>query len=444
MSNERNNLYASRLSEMLQAETVSVDGQTDKTKFYRFHELLRKLFPNLFSACVFEEFDGSVMLRWTGSDKKKSPIMLMNHHDVVEATGEWKYPPFSGTVADGKIWGRGALDTKGGLFGMLMAADELIAEGFVPERDVYFVSTCTEETGGEGAKAIVKALKERGIRLAMTLDEGGMMVREPIGGAKGVFAMIGVGEKGCADLKFIARSNGGHASAPEKNTPMVRLGKFMAAAEEKKIFKAELSDTVAEMFRGISTGMKGALKIVLGHPRFFSPILTRAIPGISATAGAMLKTTVAFTMAGGSEGANVIPREAWVIGNMRYSHHQGKEASIKAITELAAKYGVDTVILDGGVPSGITDRKGAAFKLTAETVSEIFPDVKSVPYVMTGASDSRFFSEICDQCIRFTPFIIDNEQLESVHGANENVDTSALAPAVDFYKEIIRKAQNRI
>lgn len=425
---------------MIQCETVSSADRQDKTKFYRFHELLRQLFPSLFSVCSFEDFDGSILLIWKGSSPDSQPIMLMNHHDVVEASGDWRYPPFSGEIADGRLFGRGTLDTKGGLWAMLQAADELAAEGFVPERDVYFVSSCNEETSGAGADAISSALAERGIRFFMVLDEGGMIINEPIGGAKGSFAMIGVGEKGCADLKFIARSAGGHASTPPKDTPLVRLGKFMAAAEKKNLFRAELSPTVCAMFRAISGSMSGALKPILGHPKLLSPILCRVMPSVSSAAGAMLKTTVAFTMASGSEGTNVLPQEAWVIGNMRYSHHQGAESSIAEIAALAEKFGIETVVTDRGVDSPLSDYKSEAFKLVQSAVRAVYPTVKTSPYVMTGASDCRYMSRVSDNCLRFTPFIIDDAQLESVHGIDENITLDTLAPAVDFYRYIITEA----
>ena len=436
MSDTRTNSYAQRLSKLIQAETVSSDAKGDRTKFYQFHGLLREMFPRLFDVCEFEDFDGSILLRWQGKSSEH-PVMLMNHHDVVEAPGEWKYPPFSGTVAEGRIWGRGTLDNKGGLWAMLQAAEELAAEGFTPRCDVYFVSTCMEECDGSGADSISSALAERGIRFSMVLDEGGMILQEPIGGAKGTYAMVGLGEKGCADLKFIARSSGGHASTPEKDTPLVRLGKFMAEVDQGKIFQAELSPTVRAMFSEVAKSMSGYMKLVLGHPRLFSPLLVRVIPAVSNVAAAMLKTTVAFTMASGSEGANVLPQEAWVMGNMRYSHHQGGKASIEAITKLAEKYDIETVVLDPGFDSPLSDHRSEAFALVERAVAEVFPGVRTSPYVMTGASDCRYMSRVSENCLRFAPFLIDGKQMESIHGINENLELSALAPAVDFYRYIL-------
>lgn len=437
---ERSRLYAEGLARLIRCETISAAEDKTREKFHRFHELLRSEFPLLFEKAEQESFDGSLLLRWKGAGQRE-PIMFMNHHDVVEATGDWSHGPFAGEIADGKLWGRGTLDTKGGLYCMLRAAEELIAEGFEPACDVYFFSTCTEETTGEGARLIAAALKERGIRFRFTLDEGGMILTEPISGAKGTYAIVGLGEKGCADLRFIARSTGGHASTPGKDTPLVRLGKFMAAAEKADIFPSHISPVVHEMFSRLSGSMSGVLKTALGHSRTLSPLLKKIVPAVSPIAGAMFRTTLAFTMAQGSAGANVLPQEAWVIGNMRYSHHQGSAGSIEAVRRLAAKYNVETEVLDAGVDSPLGSCESEGFKLTERAVRTVFPGVETAPYLMTAASDSRFLDESISPCaLRFTPFHISDEQLASIHGIDENVDIAVLPGAVDFYRYMIKEA----
>lgn len=438
MANTRNEKYAVELAELIRAETISEAGKKNEEKFKAFHEKLFNMFPRLFAEAETECFDGSLLIRWKGKGGRE-PILLMSHYDVVEAPGEWTHPPFSGEIDGGKLWGRGTLDTKGSLWAMLRAADELASEGFVPDRDVYFETACNEETDGSGADMITAALRERGIRFFMTLDEGGMMMYDPIGGADGVFAMVGVGEKGCADLKFIARSAGGHASTPGKNTPLVRLGKFMAAAERSGIFEVRLPPVVEEMLRRMAPYMHGPLKAVFRNAGILKPLLCKVMPLVSPTAGAMLRTTLAFTMSRGSDGTNVLPQEAYIIGNMRFSHHQGGKDSIEKITALAKKFDIETQVLDAGFESPVSDYNGEAFKLIERAAAEVFPGTVPVPYIMTGASDSRFFSRVCDNCIRFAPFMIDQHQLDSIHGVDENVDIDTLAPAVDFYKYIIRE-----
>lgn len=429
--------YAKKLSALLQVETISQMAPVqDLPKFRNFHHVLRDMFPNLFQICEFEDFDGSILLRWPSASSLE-PIMFMNHHDVVEAGGQWEHDPFGGCIENGRVHGRGAIDTKGGLFAMLQAAEELAAEGFVPSRDIYFESSCTEETTGLGADTISKTLQERGLRFYMILDEGGMILYDPIGGADGTFAMIGVGEKGCADLKFVAHSNGGHASTPGKDTPLVRLGAFMKACDNSSIFQVEMSDTIKEMFARMAPTMKGATGFLLGHSNIFSPILKKVLPSISPTAGALLKTTLAFTMAQGSDGTNVLPQEAWVIGNMRFSHHQGGPRSIEAVKQLAKKYDIEVEVLDEGFQSPLAHFDKEPFKLVEEAVKHCFPNVLTAPYIMTGASDARYFSRVCDECLRFVPFVIDDQQLSAIHGLNESVDISTLAPAVDCYRYIM-------
>lgn len=435
---ERSGIYAQRLSKIIQAETVSVKNQKEKEKFYRLHKLLRELFPNLFGVCTYEDYEGSFLLRWKGQTDN-DPILLMNHHDVVEASGKWKYPPFSGEIAEGKVWGRGTLDTKGGLYCMLQAADELAAEGFHPKQDIYFFSACTEESDSVGADKVSQKLQEKNIRFSMVLDEGGMILDEPVGGAKGTFAMIGLGEKGCADLRFVARSAGGHASLPGKNTPLVRLGKFMAAVEKRNLFTADMSPALCETFKKMATRMRQPLRFILGHPKFFKPLLLKVMPMVSPAAGAMVKTTLAFTMAGGSEGANVLPQEAWVVGNMRYSHHQGWEKSLAAVEKLAKKFDIEVEVMDPGFPSPLSSHTSDTYHLVEKAVTQVFPGVVPSPYLMNGASDSRFMSRVSDNCLRFVPFRITEEQLGSIHGIDENVDITSLPPAVDFYKYIMKE-----
>lgn len=435
---DRTAKYADSLSQMIKHETVSVNGQTDLTKFYRFHDLMRDLFPDIFRVCEFMEHEGSFIMRWPGKNAGQK-LLLMNHHDVVEATGDWKYPPFSGEIAEGKVWGRGAIDDKGELWAMFQAADELAKEGFVPEYDIWFESACTEEIDGSGADWLSQYVADQGLRFDLVLDEGGMILDEPISGAKGTFAVIGVGEKGCADIKFTARSAGGHASAPGKNTPLVRLGKFMAAIDRNDIFKAELSDVTCEMLRRLAPTMSGIQAKFMGNPEKYRGILARVMRSLSPIAASLISTTLAFTVAKGSGGNNVLPEEAYIIGNMRFSHHQPLEESLKEVRRYARRYDIEIEVLDPGFSSAISDFRSDGFKLVERAVEEIFPGVLTIPYLMTGASDARYMSRVSDCCLRFAPFKISDEQLSSMHAINESVDLSCLVPAVEFYKYIIRE-----
>jgi len=432
--------YGKRLAEMIRQETVSSRFEPDRTKFLDFHKKLEELFPNIHRTCEKHVFNGSLLFKWSGKGTHE-PILLMSHHDVVEANGKWEHEPFSGDIDEqGRVWGRGTVDTKASLFCLLTAVEELIAEGFEPECDVYLASSCTEEWSGEGAPLTVQYLKEQGVKLALLMDEGGMIIEEPIAGVKGTYGMVGVLEKGYGDLRFTARGKGGHASAPGKNTPLVRLGKFMAEAERHSPFRNEFNPTVKEMFRRTAPNMKFGMKVIFANMWLFEPLLKKLLPSISPAAGAMLHTTLAFTMAKGADGLNVLPQEAYVTGNMRFIPHQSNEESIALISALAKKYDIETEVIYQDHPCPVVDYEGSAFHLVEEVMAELYPGVGVCPYVMTGGTDAKYYKEVSDNCLRFAPLYINGQQYSSIHGLNENICRGALPKGVDFYKKIIRKS----
>ena len=128
--------YGQRLAEMVRCETISSRDRQDVTKFETFHSVLAELFPNVHAACEKQVFDGSLLFKWAGRGQA-DPIILMSHQDVVEAGGSWQHEPFSGHIdEDGRVWGRGTVDTKASLFCIFTALEELIESGFVPAGDV--------------------------------------------------------------------------------------------------------------------------------------------------------------------------------------------------------------------------------------------------------------------------------------------------------------------
>ncbi len=441
---ERIAAYGEKLSRMVRYETVSYRDAPDVEKFRGFHALLAELFPRVFAELEKIEIDGNLMMKWKGTDDTLAPIMIISHQDVVPAEGEWTHDPFSGEIVDGKLYGRGAGDIKNGVFSFYQAVEELLAEGYRPRCDVYLGSSCTEEIGGDGAPKMCRWLQERNIRLFMLCDEGGSIIEDPIAGVKGSFAAIGIFEKGYGDMRFIARSNGGHSSTPPRNTPIARLAKFEAEVERRSPFKVRFSEAVDGMFRNLAPYASSfGLKLVMVNLPLLRPLVKKLLPMISAEAAAMLQTTIAFTMQKGSDGYNVIPQEAWVTGNLRYIPHQGREESNRIITELAAKYDIETEWVTGNDYSRSLDLNGEPYRMTLACIGKIFPQLGVMPYVVTGGTDSRFFDPVCDACVRFTPTAVDADQLGRMHGIDENISVNVLPGAVDYYKCLIRMQEER-
>ena len=438
---ERAQQYAETLSKLVQCETVSEKDQVSRRKFQAFHKLLREQFPLVHKAATRTVLNGSLIYKIPGLDGGVgAPILIMSHHDVVPAEGEWKYPPFSGEIAEGSVWGRGTVDTKGSLFCFMQAVEELLAEGWKPECDVYLASSCTEEWGGDGAPAIAAWLKEQGVHLGLLLDEGGMIMDSPMAGVKGRYAMVGVVEKGYADVKFTANAAGGHASAPGPNTALVQLARFICKTDRHSPFQARFSPTLREMFQRLAPNMSFGMRMLLGNLWLFEPLLCFLLPRVNPLAGAMMRTTCAFTMAEGSPAYNVLPQQAWVTANMRCMPHQGTDESIEIIRAAAKKCGLDTEVLKADPACAEVDFKGDAFRLLEETMGKIYPGYGVAPYIMTGGTDARFYmyEGVVENALRFAPLEINKQQYASIHAANENLSILALPPAVDFYQELLR------
>ena len=434
---ERELVYSEKLSEMVKYETVSYRDVDQREKFLGFHRVLENLFPLVHSRLEKTEIEGNLLFFWKGKSSER-PVVLMSHQDVVPAEGEWIHAPFSGDIAEGKVWGRGSGDIKCDVMGFFQAVEELIAEGYEPEQDVYLSSSCTEEVGGAGCSKLVAELKRRNVRPYLVCDEGGAIVESPIKGIEGHFAMVGILEKGMGDLKLSARSNGGHSSYPPKNSPIARLSKFVCDFEKHQPMKVEFEPEVKKMFSSISVYGPFIYRLLFSNLWLFGPLLKKILPKISPEAAALLRTTVAFTMQSGSEASNVLPQEATLTVNLRYIPHQGPVESNALIAHMAEKYDIDMEVLRayGAMPPVSTDSD--AFRLVERVIEDVFPGLPVCPYVMTGGTDARFYQEICDACIRFAPVAFGPDQMKGMHGINENIDCSSLTGAVDFYKTVIR------
>ena len=435
-ADERAELYAGKLSRMVAFDTVSIPDTNQREKFLPFHALLAELFPTVHEKLEKIEIDGNLLFCWKGKSSER-PLVLMSHQDVVPAEGKWIHPPFSGDIADGKVWGRGASDTKCSVMGFFQAAEELLQEGYEPENDVYLSSSCTEEWAGDGCPKLVEELKRRGVRPFLVCDEGGGIITDPVGGIRGNFAMVGVFEKGKADVRLTARSEGGHASAPGKHTPAARLADFIHEFEHRNPFRRKMAPEVQALFEQLAPYAPFYMRMLFGNMWLFRPLLIRVLPMISAQAGAMLQTTIAFTMLSGSEAYNVLPQEAVLGANLRFIPHEGMEKSLKKVRKAARRHRLEMEVFHAVDASQSVDIHGEGFGLVKRVIEKTFPGLETCPYIMMGATDARNYEPIAEHVVRFAPVIYGPEQMKGMHGMNENITISCLPGAVDFYRNLI-------
>ena len=431
--------YAESFAKLIKIPTVT---GSDRQNFADFRKVLAQEFPEVYNVCDVILPGGAesdaLMFKWKGRSDEY-PLVLMAHQDVVPAVGgDWKYDPFGGVIAEGKIWGRGSMDCKSTLFCIMQSVNELIAEKVVPEQDVYLCFSDSEETSGPGAEHCRDWLTAHGVKPAVAVDEGGAIVEKAFPGMTKPFAMVGIIEKGYCDLKFIARSKGGHSSSPPSDTPLARLAAFVHYCETHRLFKRRMSQPARDMLKGLSDGLSGALKTVTKHVDFFAPLITKVLPALTPFGGALLGTTMTFTMAQGAAAPNVIPQEAYVVANLRFAPGDTADECIAKVRSIADRFGLETEVLISREHSPVVDVDSEGYVYFEQTLRKVFPDIGVAPYLIFGGTDCRTMQEITPCALRCTPCRLSAEQLATMHASNENVDVSAVAEGVVFFKEYIK------
>ncbi|MCK7484860.1 MAG: M20/M25/M40 family metallo-hydrolase [Bacillus subtilis] len=281
---------------MIRIPTIASREHPDERQFVVLQQVMQESFPNVAKKLKKTTFAGGSMIwRWQGSNPSLDPLVLMAHQDVVPASPEgWRHPPFDGVIDGDEIIGRGSMDTKNTLFGIFQAVEELLISGFVPEADVYLASSADEEVSGGGAEQTVAWLKRQGVRPALVLDEGGAIVSGVLPTASKALALLGVIEKGYVTVKFTARSNGGHASMPPKNTPIARLSAFVASVEQRFPLKTKMIPEVAALFQTAAPSMKFPYRLLFGNLWLFRGLVTFLLPRINPYGRAMLSDNHRF------------------------------------------------------------------------------------------------------------------------------------------------------
>lgn len=404
--------YAEGLARMVRCMTISEKGKSASPAFYEMKAVMMALFPSVFSTLEYFDFSGSMMLKWKGRDSL-NPVMLMAHQDVVGAGDGWSHDPFGGEIADGRVWGRGSLDTKCSLFAIFQAAEELIKENFVPAHDVYITSSCDEEVGGTGAHTIADYLKERGVRFSLILDEGGCLKRNLIPDCDMLFAAIGCGEKGSATLRLTARSIGGHAANASSDNPVLRLARFISYLDTGSVLGSFRSPTAEEMQRRIS--------------EFTGKAPENADDGVS----------VSYTIIQGSDSPSKVPEEAHVIINARFPDAYTPETLCEKISSLASPYSIEVKLENGRKASPVSSYESDSFRFLEKVVAKVYPEAIPVPFILGGGTDSRNYSEVSDDIYRFLPMIVEPDQQRRVHGIDENITIERLGELVSFFKTLI-------
>lgn len=429
------------LQKLVQCATVSYKDPSleDEKEFEKFVALLPDLYKNVYKTCTRTTLpDRALLFKWEGKNHDTAAVM-MAHYDVVPVNqNDWEKDAFSGIIEDGVMWGRGTLDTKVTFNGIMSAADHLIAEGFVPESDVYFAFSGGEEVNGQGAVNIVNYFEENNIKLSFVIDEGGAVVENVFPGVKSPCGLIGIAEKGMMNVLYTAKSNGGHASAPKPNSPIVRLSNACCNIEHYPT-KAKLSDPVAYMFDTLGRHSNFLYKMIFSNLWLFSGVLDMLCKKSGGELNALMRTTVAFTQSSGSSAANVIPPEATLVSNIRINPCDTVSSTLDYLKKTVDDKDIDITIMDSMEPSRISKVDCDEFDKVALAVASTWKGTIISPYLMVQCSDSRHYGRISDKVYRFSAMDLTSEERATIHGNNERIRIETIKKAVEFYIRLMRQ-----
>jgi carboxypeptidase PM20D1 len=395
----------------------------------------------------------SLLYTWQGSDPGLAPILLMSHQDVVpvEAGSErdWEHAPFGGEIADGLVWGRGTLDIKNGVIGILEAVETLLQEGFRPQRTVYLCFGHDEEISGpEGSVNVMRTLQQRGVHLESVIDEGGAIVTGSMPGVERPVAMVGVVEKGYMNIELRVQSEGGHSSAPQAVTAIGRLSRAIERVETRQM--PDRIDFIRMQFDALASELPFAMRMLFANLWLFGGVVKRRLAAVPNT-NALIRTTTAPTIFHAGVKDNILPRQASAVINFRLlpgdtidtvTEHVRKVIAddqvqlhgFRAAVQAGGAEAPDALVAIGGwEASPVTDTRGAAFMTLTRTIREVYPEVVVAPYLVGGGTDARYFAPICDQIMRFSPVRLAVTDLGRMHGVNERLSLKNCGDMVRFY-----------
>ena len=428
------------LRALVRCKTVSYRDHSleDDAEFQKLVDLLPSLYPNVFTTCEqIPISDRALLFRWKGAQESE-PAVLMAHYDVVPTVdAEWSVDPFEAVLRDGRIWGRGTLDTKVTFGSILFAADHLIAEGFVPAHDLYFAFSGGEEVNAEGASLIVDYFEKRGIEPALVLDEGGAVVENVFPGVKQACGLIGIAEKGMMDVRYTVKSGGGHASAPKPNAPIDRLSQACISILENP-FESHLTTPVAQMFDTLGRYSSFVYKIIFANIRIFLPVLDMICQKSGGELNALMRTTVAFTQMQGSAASNVIPPTASMVSNIRLNPSDTIESATEYLKNTVDDENVTVECLHGMNPSRISRTDCEGWEKVASAVASTWKGCIVSPYLMVQCSDSRHYGRISDRVYRFSAMDLTSEERATIHGNNESIRLETAYRAAEFYIRLMK------
>ena len=429
------------MQDMIRCKTVSNRDPVlmDMVEFEKFQNLLAERFPLIHEKTTLRKIGLTGLLyHLPGKSHEKSGV-CMAHYDVVPIEEDgWIKPAFDGIVEDGILWGRGTLDTKGTLCGVMEALEALLEGGYEPQYDLYLSFSGEEEVDGDSCRKIVEWFAGQGITPDWVVDEGGAVVDHVFPGYAGQCALIGIAEKGGFNVEFSMESQGGHASTPPTKQLLGHLSRALLRVE-KKPFSFQLTKPVAEMFDTVGRHSNFLFRMIFANLWCFKPVLNLVGKLSGGELNAMMRTTVALTCFEGSKAYNVMPPKAYFAANLRLLGADTMDSAVEYLRNVVNNDKITIANLGGMNPSPCSATDCEGWDMVKTAIRQTWPEAVVSPYLMMACSDSRHYNNITDKVYRFSAMHLSKEERGMIHGNNERVPVKTLLTTVAFYTRLLQQ-----
>ncbi|XP_006000451.1 N-fatty-acyl-amino acid synthase/hydrolase PM20D1.2 [Latimeria chalumnae] len=435
------------LKAAIRIPTVSfTPTELNTTAMEEFTKLIRKAFPSVFSSSLVQHeiiAGYSHLFTVQGSDPSLQPYILCAHLDVVPANeDEWEAPPFSAQEIDGYIYGRGTIDDKQSVMGILTALEFLLRRGYKPHRPFYIGIGHDEEVlGYNGAKNIAAKLESRGVTLSFLLDEGMAILDGVIQGLKKPIAIVGASEKGSATLTLGVKGESGHSSMPPKETSIGILSAAVSRLEENLMPSKFGEGPERGTFEQLASQFVFPLNVIMTNLWLFSSLVSRVLEK-GATTNAIVRTTTAVTMFNAGVKCNVIPSYAEAVVNFRIHPAQTVQEVLRLAKDIIADERIQIHVNVSFDPLPISSYGADSFgyQIIKKTMQESFPQIPVVPGMCIGNTDTRHYLKLTSSLYRFVPIWFKPGDQTRIHGKNERISITNYEEIVGFYFLLIQNA----
>ncbi|MEM7765815.1 MAG: M20/M25/M40 family metallo-hydrolase [Pseudomonadota bacterium] len=434
---------ASRIGAAVRFPTIINDNyELDREAFLALHDWLEDTYSAAHAVLERDVVnDLSLIYRWPGRSDCPA-IGFVSHLDVVpveKATLEdWTHPPFSGIVADGFIWGRGAVDTKDNLIIIMEALESLALRGFEPECDVYLLTGHDEENGGfHGAIPSSELLNARGVRFAWLLDEGGGFSANLDGSTEPLVASITLAAQGYLTVRVIARGEAGHSSEALEDTAITRLAEALLSLRDNP-FEGSLKGTAQIDVAARAAGGPLALRVMSANQWAFRPLSESIVESYGAAH--FLRSTMVATVIEGGDKENSIPGTASALVNIRL---HPRDTVDDALAWLKSHVNPDFISVEQHGPATPARRPaqhdGIGFSELANAIGSVMGPVRIVPSFGSGSSDASNYQALTDAAFNFEAEDDLPNGSANAHGVNERKSIDFLAEAVVIHELLIEQ-----